>query len=148
MAWEPQEDARPLDPNAPSGYKHLRLLDPFEAQLAPFYRHEDDVDGSGSARICFKVDDRHVSGPERLATAGALMSFADATLGWAAWDGTPIATIRLNAEITRKPPEGTWVFAETQVAARDEDNLTILGTYKDSDGSVLMTVVSRWKIAR
>jgi len=146
MAWEPQDDARPLDPAPPAGYQHLRLLDPFEAQLAPYYRHEGDVEGSGTARICYKIDDRHVTGTERLATAGALMTFADATLGWAAWDGTPIATIRLNAEISKRPPEGAWVFAETRVTARDEDSLTIIGTFTDEDGAVLMTVSSRWKI--
>lgn len=150
MAWEPQEDARPPVDNPPAGYAHLKVLDPFEAQLAPFYRHKDDVAGSGTARICYRIDDRHVTGPKtedgRLATPGALMTFADATLGWAAWDGTPIATIRLNAEITKRPPEGAWVFAKTKVAARDEDSLTITGVFTDEAGAILMNVSSRWKI--
>ena len=131
--------------NPPAGYAHLKVLDPFEAQLAPFYRHTDDVAGSGDARICYYIDDRHVSGPDRLATAGALMTFADATLGWAAWDGAPIATIRLSAEISKHPPENSWVFGETHVTARDDDSLTIIGTYRDENGDVLMTVSSRWK---
>ncbi len=146
MAWEPQEDARAPVDNPPAGYQHLKVLDPFEAQLAPFYRHQDDVAGSGRARICYWVGDRHVSGPDRRATAGALMTFADATLGWAAWDGTPIATMRLNAEISNLPPENSWVFAETRVIARDTDALTIVGTFKDESGTVLMTASSRWKI--
>ncbi len=146
MAWEPQQDARPAVDNPPAGYAHLKVLDPFEAQLAPFYRHKDDVAGSGDARICYFIDDRHVSGADRLATAGAMMTLADATLGWAAWDGTPIATIRLSAEISKRPAENSWMFGETHVTARDEDSLTITGIFRDEAGDILMTVSSRWKI--
>ena len=80
-------NSTPLKPGreveTPPGWDLAEQFDPFEASLGPYFQRMHD----GAREFAFLLDDRHINA-QGVAHGGALLTFADAALGYAIWEAT------------------------------------------------------------
>jgi acyl-coenzyme A thioesterase PaaI-like protein len=67
----------------PAGWDLAEQFDPFEASLGPYFQRMHN----GVREFAFILDDRHINA-QNVAHGGALLTFADAALGYAIWEAT------------------------------------------------------------
>jgi len=140
--------ARDLAP--PPGYAAYDMVDPFEAELGPFFRKIGNAGAEkkgGAVELAAFIDDRHCNA-DGLAAPGALWLFADAFSGWTGFfylDLEWCVTVRMGMELLNRPAQGALLEAQGRIVHRDGPIMRI-DTEVISDGLPVMLTRSTWKI--
>ena len=127
----------------PPGYRQTELVDPFEIFIGPVYEI-----GEGLARrYALPVDARHVNMGGRI-HGGALMTFADLSLGQAVWDATgraAVATTNMQTQFLRAVQVGDVLEVAPQITRRTRTLIFARGDYTVK-GELVFTAQSVWKL--
>jgi uncharacterized protein (TIGR00369 family) len=128
---------------APAGWSIADQFDPFEASLGPYFERQRE----GAREFAFKVDDRHTNAQE-VAHGGALLTFADAALGYALWDATdraPCVTISQQSQFLASAVAGNLVTCLPQLVRRTREIVFMRGDFFVDD-KIVFTASAIWRI--
>lgn len=128
---------------APAGWSIADQFDPFEASLGPYFERQRE----GAREFAFKVDDRHTNAQE-VAHGGALLTFADAALGYALWDATdraPCVTISQQSQFLASAVAGDLVTCLPQLVRRTREIVFMRGDFFVDD-KIVFTASAIWRI--
>jgi uncharacterized protein (TIGR00369 family) len=128
---------------APEGWVHAQQFDPFEAYLGPYFDRIKD----GLREFAFYIDDRHTNAAG-IAHGGALMTFADATLGYALWDATdraPCVTVSQQTQFLAVANIGDLVTCRPEVVRKTREIVFMRGDFKVGDRTIF-SATAVWKI--
>ena len=128
---------------APAGWSIADQFDPFEASLGPYFERQRE----GAREFAFKVDDRHTNAQE-VAHGGALLTFADAALGYALWDATdraPCVTISQQSQFLASAVAGDLVTCLPQLVRRTREIFFMRGDFFVDD-KIVFTASAIWRI--
>ncbi len=127
----------------PAGFEPFPKFGGFIENSGPFFRTAL-VDGT--RRYGFRAEAKHAN-PNGVIHGGVLVTFVDTCMGQAVVDSTGryCATISLNTEFVSGVAVDCWVEAETKIV-RATRSLVFLRADVTSDGQVLMTASSVWKL--
>ncbi|MDE2466825.1 MAG: PaaI family thioesterase [Alphaproteobacteria bacterium] len=132
-----------MNPPLPPGYRQTELVDPFEIYIGPVYEI-----GEGLARrYALPVDARHVNMGGRI-HGGALMTFADLSLGQAVWDATgraAVATMNMQTQFLKAVEVGEVVEVAPQITRRTRALVFARGDFT-VNGELVFTAQSVWKL--
>jgi uncharacterized protein (TIGR00369 family) len=124
-------------------YRETALTDPFEIHLGPVF----ETGEQGARRFALKIYERHVN--MRGVVHGAmLMTFADLTMGQAAWDATDhaaVVTISMQSQFLKSARVGDVVEVQPQLARRTRSLLFLRGEFQ-ANGETIFTAASIWKV--
>lgn len=137
----PLRPAREVAP--PNGWRACEQFDPFEAHLGPYF--ERDVDGA--REFAFIVDERHANA-QGVAHGGALLTFADASLGYAIWDATdraPCVTVSQQSNFLSSATAGDLVTCRPEVVRRTREIIFMRGDFRVGD-RIVFTATAIWRI--
>jgi uncharacterized protein (TIGR00369 family) len=126
-----------------SGYTETQLIDPFEIFVGPVYETGD----KGARRFAFVVDKRHVN-LRGVLHGGMYMTFADMTLGQAAWDAcdhASVVTLNMQSQFLRSAKLGDVVEVLPQVTRQTRSIIFIRGDFQVA-GETVYSCASLWKI--
>ena len=141
-AWStPLKPAR--DVAAPAGWTHAPQFDPFEAHLGPFFERWV----AGAHEFSFLLDERHMNAAA-VAHGGALMTFADAVLGYAVWDATeraPCVTVSQQTSFLASAHAGELVQCRPVIVRRTREIVFARGDFLVSERAVF-TASAVWKV--
>jgi acyl-coenzyme A thioesterase PaaI-like protein len=144
MAEWPSQPLPPArDIPAPEGWTRAPQFDPFEAFMGPFFERF----AAGEREMAFIIDDRHtnVSG---YAHGGALMTFADAVLGFKVWDETdraPCVTIGQQTNFVGSGRVGALIQCRPQLVRKTREIVFVRGDFFTGD-AIVFTAQSAWKL--
>jgi len=128
---------------APAGWSHAAQFDPFEAYLGPFFER-----WVGAAHeYALLLDERHLNAKE-VAHGGALMTFADAVLGYCVWDATarsPCVTVSQQTNFLSAPVVGELVVCRPVVIRKTREIVFVRGDFSVAERAVF-TATSIWKL--
>jgi len=129
--------------DAPDGFRQMALFDPFEAYVGPFF----DRRHVGELAFGMRIAPRHANA-RGVAHGGALLTFADATLGSCVWESSGHAwcvTVNMQAQFVRAVAVGEVVTVRPEIVRTTREIVFVRGDYMVEDRPV-MTVTSLWKI--
>lgn len=136
----------PLPParnvSAPEGWRPAEQFDPFEAALGPYFERQRN----GAREFAFIVDNRHTNA-QGVAHGGALLTFADAALGYALWDATdraPCVTIGQQTQFIAAAMEGDLVTCQPEVVRKTREIVFMRGDFRVGD-RVVFTATAVWR---
>lgn len=138
---QPLKPAR--DVKAPEGWLHAEQFDPFEAHLGPYFQRLHE----GVREFAFVIDDRHINA-QGVAHGGALLTFADAALGYAIWDATdrsPCVTVSQQSNFLSSAVAGDLVTCRPEVVRRTREVIFMRADFKVGD-RVVFTATAIWRI--
>jgi uncharacterized protein (TIGR00369 family) len=127
----------------PAGWNLAEQFDPFEASLGPYFQRMHD----GVREFAFYLDDRHINA-QGVAHGGALLTFADAALGYAIWDATdrgPCVTISQQSNFLSSAVAGDLVTGRPEVVRKAREVIFMRADFKVGD-RVVFTVTAIWRI--
>ena len=128
---------------APEGWQHAAQFDPFEAYLGPFFER-----WAGAAHeFALLLDDRHLNAKD-VAHGGALMTFADAVLGYCVWDATeraPCVTVSQQTNFLSAAVAGDFVTCRPIVIRKTREIVFVRGDFAVGE-RVIFTATSIWKV--
>ena len=137
----------PLEPArnvvAPEGWSHAPQFDPFEAYLGPFFERWVE----GAHEFALLLDDRHLNA-KGVAHGGALMTFADAVLGYCVWDATeraPCVTVSQQTNFLSAALAGELVVCRPLVIRKTREIIFVRGDFNAGPRAVF-TATSIWKV--
>ena len=128
---------------APEGWSHAQQFDPFEAYLGPYFDRMRD----GLREYAFFIDDRHANAAG-VAHGGALMTFADAALGYSIWDATdrsPCVTISQQTNFLFAARIGDLVTCRPEVVRKTREIIFMRADFRVG-ASVIFTATALWRI--
>jgi uncharacterized protein (TIGR00369 family) len=128
---------------APDGWQPAEQFDPFEAWLGPYFERRV----GGAREFAFVVDDRHTNA-QGVAHGGALLTFADAALGYALWDATdraPCVTVSQQSSFMSPALEGELVTCKPEVVRKTREIVFIRGDFRVGD-RVVFSANAIWRI--
>lgn len=128
---------------APDGWTHAPQWDPFEAYLLPFFERRVD----GVREFATMLDERHMNAAN-VAHGGVLMTFADATLGYAIWDATENAhcvTVSQQTQFLASAAAGDFVICRPVVVRKTREIVFVRGDFLVGDRAVF-TASAVWKL--
>ncbi|MFM9865638.1 MAG: PaaI family thioesterase [Micropepsaceae bacterium] len=138
---------KPLPPArhvpAPSGWTYAEQFDPFEAYLGPYFHQIVD----GAHEFSFIVDDRHTNAAG-IAHGGALLTFADATLGYALWNATdraPCVTVSQQSNFLSPANIGDLIACRPEVVRKTREIVFMRADFK-ADDRIIFSATAVWKI--
>ena len=137
----PLEPARAVA--APEGWSHAPQFDPFEAYLGPFFERWV----KGAHEFALLLDDRHLNAKD-VAHGGALMTFADAVLGYCVWDATeraPCVTVSQQTNFLSAALAGELVACRPLVIRKTREIVFVRGDFNVGPRAVF-TATSIWKV--
>ena len=140
-SFKPQTPARPIAP--PAGWQPAEQFDPFEAYMGPYFDRFKD----GQREFAFYIDDRHTNAAG-VAHGGALMTFADAALGYALWDATdraPCVTVSQQTSFQSAATVGDLITTRPEVVRKTREIVFMRADFKVAD-RVVFTATAIWKI--
>ncbi len=133
------------DVPAPEGWTPSPLYDPFEAHIGPmFYRKAGD-----QVHYAIKLDERHCDGQGN-GEPGLLMTFADATLGWAVWLAvTPnsAVTISQHTDFLGSARVGDLIECVPAVTRKTREIIFVKGLFRVG-GEPVLSASSLWKVVK
>jgi acyl-coenzyme A thioesterase PaaI-like protein len=139
--------SKPLAPArevpAPEGWTHAPQFDPFEAYLGPFFERWVE----GAHEYALLLDDRHMNAAA-VAHGGALMTFADAVLGYCVWDATdrsPCVTVSQQTNFLASAVFGELVWCRPVVIRKTREIVFTRGDFAVRERAVF-TATSIWKV--
>jgi uncharacterized protein (TIGR00369 family) len=137
---------KPLPPArtvpAPEGWRAADQFDPFEAAMGPYFERWID----GQREFAFIIDDRHTNA-QGVAHGGALLTFADAALGYALWDATdrsPCVTISQQSQFMAPAFAGDLVTCLPEVVRKTREIVFMRGDFRVADRTVF-TATAVWR---
>lgn len=137
----PLAPARPVE--APKGWQPAGQFDPFEAFLGPYFERPQ-----GTRReFAFIIDDRHTNA-QGVAHGGALLTFADAALGYALWDETdraPCVTVSQQSQFLSSAVAGDLVTCLPHVVRKTRQIVFMRGDFLVGD-RIIFSVTAIWRI--
>ena len=139
--FTPQKPAREIA--APPGWRHAEQFDPFEAYLGPYFERIAD----GAHDFAFIVDDRHTNAAG-VAHGGALLTFADAVLGYALWNATDrslCVTVSQQSNFLSPANVGDLITCRPEVVRKTREIVFMRADFK-VDGKVVFAATAVWKI--
>lgn len=128
---------------APAGWRPSEQFDPFEAYLGPYF----DRDAGGAREFGFIVDDRHTNA-QGVAHGGALLTFADAALGYALWDATdrsPCVTVSQQSSFQSSAAIGDLVTCRPEIVRKTREIVFMRADFRVGE-KIVFTVAAIWKI--
>lgn len=131
------------DVKTPPGWDPAEQFDPFEAQLGPYFQRMHD----GRREFAFVIDDRHINA-QGVAHGGALLTFADAALGYAIWDATdraPCVTVSQQSNFLSSAAAGDLVTCRPEVVRKAREVIFMRADFKTGD-RVVFTATAIWRI--
>ncbi|MCE9523460.1 MAG: PaaI family thioesterase [Alphaproteobacteria bacterium] len=137
----PLKPARNIPP--PAGWRPAEQFDPFEAYLGPYF----DRDVDGAKEFAFLIDDRHTNA-QGVAHGGALLTFADAALGYALWDATdraPCVTVSQQSSFQSSAVAGDLVTCRPEIVRKTREIVFMRADFRVGD-KIVFTVTAIWKI--
>ena len=140
-SFTPLKPAREVAP--PAGWRYAEQFDPFEAYLGPYF---DRIE-NGTHEFAFIIDDRHVNAAG-IAHGGALLTFADAALGYALWNETdraPCVTVSQQSNFVAVAKVGDLVVCRPEVVRKTREIVFMRADFK-VDGKVVFAATAVWKI--
>ena len=132
-------------PEKLSGYTKTELIDPFEIFVGPVY----ETGPKGARRFAFVVDKRHVN-LRGVLHGGMYMTFADLSLGQAAWDAcdhAPVVTLNMQSQFLRSAQLGDVVEVLPQITRQTRSIIFIRGDFQ-VNGETVYSCASLWKVLR
>ena len=127
---------------APDDWRPAEQFDPFEAALGPYFERMRN----GAREFAFIIDDRHTNA-QGVAHGGALLTFADAALGYALWDATdraPCVTIGQQTQFIAAAVAGDLVTCQPEVVRRTREIVFMRGDFRVGD-KVVFTATAVWR---
>ena len=127
---------------APDGWRPAEQFDPFEAALGPYFERMRN----GAREFAFIIDARHTNA-QGVAHGGALLTFADAALGYALWDATdraPCVTIGQQTQFIAAAVAGDLVTCQPEVVRRTREIVFMRGDFRVGD-KVVFTATAVWR---
>jgi len=127
---------------APEGWRPAEQFDPFEAALGPYFERVRN----GAREFAFVIDDRHTNA-QGVAHGGALLTFADAALGYALWDATdraPCVTISQQTQFIAAANAGDLVTCQPEVVRKTREVVFMRGDFRVGD-RVVFTATAVWR---
>ena len=137
----PLAPARNVPP--PAGWTHAPQFDPFEAYLGPFFERWVE----GAHEFALLLDDRHMNAAN-VAHGGALMTFADAVLGYCVWDATeraPCVTVSQQTNFLASAVVGELIRCRPVVIRKTREIVFARGDFAVGERPVF-TASSIWKV--
>jgi len=134
------EPARTVEP--PRGWQVTPLYDPFEAFLGPMFFRTDEA----GLELALRIDDRHCV--DGLAAPGLMMTFADATLGWAVWRASlpdDTVTISQRSDFLDTVHQGDLIVCSPRLLRKTREIVFVQGLFK-ADERPVMSASSLWKV--
>lgn len=128
---------------APPGWRYADQFDPFEAYLGPYFDRIVD----GAHEFAFFVDDRHTNAAG-IAHGGALLTFADAALGYALWNATdraPCVTVSQQSNFLSPANVGDLIVCRPEVVRKTREIVFMRADFKAGDRTIF-TAAAVWKI--
>jgi uncharacterized protein (TIGR00369 family) len=139
--FTPLKPAREIAP--PPGWGYAEQFDPFEAYLGPYFHRLVD----GTHEFAFIVDDRHINAAG-VAHGGALLTFADAALGYALWDATdraPCVTVSQQSNFLSPASVGDLVACRPEVVRKTREIVFMRADFRAGD-RIIFAATAVWKI--
>jgi uncharacterized protein (TIGR00369 family) len=137
----------PLKPGrdvaTPSGWDLAEQFDPFEASLGPYFQRMQD----GAREFAFQLDDRHINA-QGVAHGGALLTFADAALGYAIWEATdrgPCVTVSQQSNFLSSAAAGDLITCRPEVVRKAREVIFMRADFKTGD-RIVFTATAIWRI--
>jgi acyl-coenzyme A thioesterase PaaI-like protein len=140
-AWKKLTPARDVPP--PPGWTRAAQFDYFEAYLLPFFERTVE----GVREFATVLDDRHLNAAS-VAHGGALMTFADAVLGYAIWDVTDNAhcvTVSQQTNFLSSAVAGELIQCRPQVVRETREIVFVRGDFFAGERAVF-TATAVWKL--
>ena len=128
---------------APAGWRAAEQFDPFEAHLGPYFERMID----GAREFAFIVDDRHTN-RQGVTHGGALLTFADAALGYALWDATdraPCVTVSQQSQFVASAVDGDLVTCKPELVRKTREIVFIRGDFRVGE-RIVFTASAVWRI--
>ncbi|MBI1212757.1 MAG: PaaI family thioesterase [Alphaproteobacteria bacterium] len=128
---------------APLGWTRAEQFDPFEAYLGPFFERRTD----GHREYALLLDERHMNAAN-VAHGGALMTFADAVLGYGVWDATersPCVTVSQQSNFLATVTIGDLLWCRPIVVRRTREIVFARGDLMVGERTVF-TASALWKV--
>ena len=138
---KPQPPARAVP--VPDGRHLAEQFDPFEAFLGPYFERKRD----GAREFSFLIDDRHTNA-QGVAHDGALLTFADAALGYALWDATdrgPCVTVSQQSQFLASALTGDFVTCLPEIVHKTRDVVFMRGDFLVGT-KIIFTATATWRI--
>ena len=127
----------------PPGWGLAEQFDPFEAYLGPYF----DRVVEGRHEYAFIVDDRHTNA-HGVTHGGALLTFADAALGYALWHATdraPCVTVSQQSNFQGSSKAGDLITCRPEVVRKTREIVFMRADFKVDD-RIVFTAAAVWKI--
>jgi uncharacterized protein (TIGR00369 family) len=124
-------------------FNEINLVDPFEIHVGPAYQQG----AAGSRCFAFRVDERHVN-RRGVLHGGMLLTFADLSLGAAAWDMTdraPCVTLGMQTQFLKSARIGDVVEVQPRLLRRTRALLFLRGDFMVGSEAIF-TATSVWKL--
>ena len=131
------------DVKTPQGWDLAEQFDPFEASLGPYFQRMHD----GVREFAFALDDRHINA-QGVAHGGALLTFADAALGYAIWDATdrsPCVTVSQQSNFLSSAVAGDLITCRPEVVRKAREVIFMRADFKTGD-RIVFTATAIWRI--
>lgn len=128
---------------APLGWGYAEQFDPFEAFLGPYFHRLVD----GAHEFAFIVDDRHTNAAG-VAHGGALLTFADAALGYALWTATdraPCVTVSQQSNFLSPAKIGDLIACRPEVVRKTREIVFMRADF-ETDDRIIFSATAIWKI--
>jgi uncharacterized protein (TIGR00369 family) len=128
---------------APPGWRHADQFDPFEAYLGPYFERMYE----GTREFAFVIDDRHTNA-QGVAHGGALLTFADAALGYAIWEATdrgPCVTVSQQSNFLSSAVAGDLITCRPEVVRKAREVIFMRADFKVAD-RIVFTATAIWRI--
>ena len=128
---------------APEGWTHAPQWDPFEAYLLPFFERRVD----GVREFATLLDERHMNAAN-VAHGGALMTFADAVIGYAIWDATENAhcvTVSQQTQFLASAAAGEFITCRPVIVRKTREIVFARGDFFAAERAVF-TASAVWKL--
>lgn len=128
---------------APPHWDYAEQFDPFEAFLGPYFHRIAD----GANEFAFIVDDRHTNAAG-IAHGGALLTFADAALGYALWTATdraPCVTVSQQSNFLSTAKVGDLIACRPEVVRKTREIVFMRADFK-ADDRIIFSATAVWKI--
>lgn len=128
---------------APDGWRPADQYDPFEAHLGPYFERVVD----GVREFAFIIDDRHTNA-QGVAHGGALLTFADSSLGYAIWDATdraPCVTVSQQSNFLSSATVGDLVTCRPEVVRKTREIIFMRADFRVG-ARIVLTAAAIWRI--
>lgn len=128
---------------APEGFRPTELIDPFEIFVGPVFERGEGI----ARRYAMPVDERHVNMGGNI-HGGALLTFADMTIGQTVWDATgkaPCVTMSMQTQFLKAAKIGDLLEVTPAITRVTRSLVFARGDFMIGS-EIVFTAQSVWKL--